>query len=195
MSEHNFDHLREKLQQASDDQAEASPLESVLNLPAGSTPTFQDMVPEVKVGEMTDPTTGEIVVQQVDDLTPAVIQKEERIEDLQIAAKQEEVYVNAMTAFEQQIGNIGKADPKFAARNGEVAAQFLKIALDAANSKVEAKYKRAKIRYAEAAASRGPNVQNNVVVADRNDVLKALFGNRDMEKRDIEGTILDDVTK
>lgn len=191
-----FEHLKEKLDKvAEQEDANASKIEAAFNLPAGSTPKFVDSIPDVKVGELVDPTTGEVIVQQVEGMEVAELEKEDRISDLQIEAKTEEVYQGAIAAFESHMNLSATADPKFAARNGEVAAQFLNIALSSVNSKVEAKYKKAKIRFASVSA-KNPSTTNNVIVADRNDVLRTLFGhNKDMEARDITTTIMDDVKK
>jgi alkanesulfonate monooxygenase SsuD/methylene tetrahydromethanopterin reductase-like flavin-dependent oxidoreductase (luciferase family) len=73
-----------------------------------------------------------------------------------------------------------EVDPRFAARNAEVAAQYLNIALNATNSRVDAKAKRQKIRLqkqiaAGAAGSSNTITNSNVIIADRNAVLKALL--------------------
>ena len=167
--------LAEKLSAA---QAEkpASTLESTFNIEPGSTPCFQDKVEQhLPVADtLVDPTTGEVIVREMEASTE-LISKEERIEDLQIDGKLNEVYDNAMTAFNSHAGVVDGADPKFAARNGEVAAQFLKIALDSTTAKVDAKYKRNKIRIAQASVGKPNQVQNNVIVADRNALLKTMF--------------------
>jgi len=162
-------------------------LESTFNIAPGSTPQFKDKVTEhlPATTELTDPTTGEIVVRSAEP-TDNELAKEERIEDMQIDGKLNEVYDNAMTAFENHAGQAENSDPRFSARNGEVAAQYLKIALDSANSKVEAKYKRNKVRIGRMGAGTPNSVQQNLIVADRNDLLKQLF------KGDFEKTIADE---
>ncbi len=193
----NFDHLKAKLDAVTDSPdatVEPSQFEKIFDLPAGSTPEFADSLPEVRVGELMDPSTGEIIAQPVSDVTLEIIKKEERIEELQISAKTEEIYNASMAAFQNHIA-LTNSDPKFAARNGEVAAQFLNIALASVNSKVEAKFKRAKMRYAEHSAA-NPSTQNNLIVADRNDVLAALFNkDKDFGKQTIVETIENDLKK
>jgi hypothetical protein len=173
--------LAEKLSSIQETPA-SSILESTFNIAPGSTPKFADKVESHNpvANTVTDPQTGEIIVREI-DATSVAIAKEERIEDLQIDGKLNEIYDNAITAFNNHAGLAENADPRFSARNGEVAAQYLKIALDSTNSKVEAKYKRAKVRIAGIGAGSPNSVQNNLVVADRNDILKQLFA-KDFEK-------------
>lgn len=190
----NFDHLKDKLADITSESREPTSFEATFNLPAGSTPKFEDTLPAVHVGELMDPSTGEIVAQPVNDVTPEIIKKEERIEELQIAAKTEEVYNASMSAFHNHINLTVESDPKFAARNGEVAAQFLNIALASINSKVEAKFKRAKMRYAEHAAA-NPSTTNAVIFADRNDVLASLFPDKKFENQSVIQTIENDIKK
>lgn len=182
--------LAEKLNSIQETPA-PSTLEATFNIEAGSTPRFQDKVEShlPVANTITDPSTGEIIERSLTDLTPEIIEKEERIEDMQIDGKLNEVYDNAMTAFNTHASVVDGADPKFAARNGEVAAQFLKIALDSANSKIDAKYKRNKVRIARGSAGVPNQVQNNLIVADRNAVLKQLF------KGDFEQTIEQEMKK
>jgi metal-dependent amidase/aminoacylase/carboxypeptidase family protein len=70
-----------------------------------------------------------------------------------------------------------EVDPKFSARNAEVAAQYLTIALNAVNSRVDSKFKRQKIRIAKQEAGTPNTVNNNVIVADRNQLLDMLKAN------------------
>lgn len=122
---------------------------------------------------MVDPATGDIIERKTDGVTVEEIAKEERIEDLKIDGQIDVIHGAAMTAFEAQSRLAQEVDPKFAARNAEVAAQYLKIALDAVGTRVDTKYKRNKLRLEQ---NQGPRqVQNNLIVADRNDLLKNLF--------------------
>jgi len=182
--------LAEKLNSMQDAPSQST-LEATFNIEGGSTPRFQDKVEAhlPVANTLTDPSTGEVVERATTDITPEIIEKEERIEDMQIDGKLNEVYDNAMTAFNTHASVVDGADPKFAARNGEVAAQFLKIALDSANSKIDAKYKRNKVRIARQGAGTPNQVQNNLIVADRNDVLKQLF------RGDFENTIEQEMKK
>jgi hypothetical protein len=124
---------------------------------------------------MLDPSTGEIVERKIEGASDADIAKEERIEDLKIDGQIDVIHGAAITAFEAQHRLSQEVDPKFSARNAEVAAQYLKIALDAVGTRVDSKYKRAKVRLEQ---HQGPRqVQNNLIVADRNALLQNLFDN------------------
>jgi hypothetical protein len=150
------------------------PLEDVFNIQAGSTPLATASASVSN--EMLDPATGEIVERKTEGVTDSEIAKEERIEDLKIDGQIDVIHSAAITAFEAQHRLSQEVDPKFSARNAEVAAQYLKIALDAVGTRVDTKFKRAKIR---SEANTGPRqVQNNLIVADRNDLLKNLFDSR-----------------
>src|ERR1035437_771668 len=151
------------------------PLESVFNIQAGTTPLSAD---SAKVSnEMLDPATGEIVERKTEGVTSEEIDKEERIEDLKIDGQIDSIHGAAMVAFEAQSRLSQEVDPKFSARNAEVAAQFLKIALDSVGTRVDTKYKRAKVRL-EQGGPKGPRqVQNNLIIADRNALLQNLFDN------------------
>ena len=147
------------------------PLESVFNIEAGTTPLS---VASAQVSnEMLDPSTGEIIERKIDGVSDADIEKEERIEDLKIDGQIDSIHGAALNAFEAQHRLSQEVDPKFSARNAEVAAQYLKIALDAVGTRVDTKYKRAKVRLSQ---NEGPRqVQNNLIVADRNSLLQDLF--------------------
>lgn len=147
------------------------PLESVFSIEPGSTP-LPSAATQIST-EMIDPATGDVIERKTDGVTVEEIAKEERIEDLKIDGQIDVIHGAAMTAFEAQSRLAQEVDPKFAARNAEVAAQYLKIALDAVGTRVDTKYKRNKLRLVQ---NQGPRqVQNNLIVADRNDLLKNLF--------------------
>lgn len=159
------------------------PLEDIFNIQAGSTPLASASA-QVS-NEMLDPATGEIVERKTEGTTDNEIAKEERIEDLKIDGQIDVIHSAAINAFEAQHRLSQEVDPKFSARNAEVAAQYLKIALDAVGTRVDTKYKRAKVRLEQ---NQGPRqVQNNLIVADRNDLLKNLF-NKDKNGDIIESS-------
>jgi hypothetical protein len=161
--------------------AKANPLEDIFDLEPGSTPVFHDIhkstATEVneRASTLVDPTSGEIVTRKV-DANPEELDKEERLEELHIDGQLENVHMNAIIAYEKSSRMAEEVDPKFAARNAEVAAQYLTIALNAVNSRVDAKYKRQKVRAAKIAAGAPTTVNNTVIVADRNALLKQIFG-------------------
>jgi hypothetical protein len=97
---------------------------------------------------------------------------EKDAEDLDIDKKIDAVYTAAIDTFQQQIGFVEMVDPKFAARNAEVAAQYLNIALGAATAKARIKIDRKRgqqfIPYANGKSA------TNVIVASREDILNMI---------------------
>lgn len=168
----------------------AHPLEDVFGIEPGSTfPekfTSEDPMNGVhnRTKELVDPTTG-VVVPRTLEASLFELEKEERLEDLHIDGQLETIHASAVEAFEKQSRLSQEVDPKFSARNAEVAAQYLNIALNAVNSRVDAKNKRQKIRLAKHEILKPSAVNNNVIVADRNSILESLFS------RDAMGKIID----
>lgn len=158
------------------------PLEDLLNITPGS--TVEALRPEIPEAakSMIDHSTGSIIPRKVSDVTDPDIDTEERIDDLQLDAKLETLHTTALDAFESQHRLSQEVDPKFSARNAEVAAQFLNIALNSINSKVDARYKRSKVRIAKANVGRPTQVQTNVIIADRNSMLKTMLDNGMMKE-------------
>ena len=162
------------------DNSTSSPLEALFDIEPGSTPVMQDFVQLNPSTEMIDPETGEVVERPI-DASAEQLRREERIEDLKIDGQLETIHSAAMQAFYQQQGMAQQVDPKFSARNSEVAAQYLNIALSATNSRAKTKYDRQKIRLAQSMKDTPSTVNNNLIVADRNELLKSLF-KQDFEK-------------
>lgn len=86
------------------------------------------------------------------------------------------IYAHALEAYETQAEMVDQVDPKFMARTAEVAAQYLKIALDSTNSKSNKFINKKKINASRGKMDAPGTVNNNLIVADRNDILKALEG-------------------
>lgn len=163
------------------------PLEKVFDLNPATFVEPESVQISQREHALTDPTSGEIIKRSSEpDLS--ALEKEERIEDLHIDGQLETIHNAAMTAYEKQARMTDEVDPKFGARMGEVAAQFLNIALNSVNSRVDAKYKRQKVRIAKADAGTPKTLNQNVIVADRNAVLRALLANKDQG-----GEIIDEV--
>lgn len=92
-------------------------------------------------------------------------------EDQAVASQLSTIYGYAIDAFEQQTQMVQEVDPKFAARNAEVAAQYLKIALDSVETRAKIRHDKLKLKV----DGGSPNtVNNNLIVADRNSILKML---------------------
>lgn len=151
--------------------AQPHPIEDFLNLEPGST---QKALNNHDFSESASKSTALVATELPQ---PEELEVEERAEDLQVDSQLSEIHTAAMQAFYQQAALAQQVDPKFSARNAEVAAQFLTAALNTVNSRVDAKFKRQKIRLERKKLTDGvPNsVQNNLIVTDRNSLMKSLF--------------------
>lgn len=105
-------------------------------------------------------------------LTPA---EEYDNKDVEIEQQFQEVYDAAMTAFEVTSETVSQIEPKYRARNEEVAVQYLNTALAAAREKAGLKGHKDKMAVTKVKASGPQTVNNNLIVADRNEILKKLI--------------------
>lgn len=104
--------------------------------------------------------------------TPPDIKDED---DLLVEKRIDEVYDAAMDTFRSQTEFTEIVDPKFAARNAEVAAGFLNIALSAAAARAKVKVDRKRSNQSFVPYSNQPGrSQTNVVVASREEILKMM---------------------
>ena len=126
---------------------------------------FLDIEPGTTVVEYQESAPTELVLHtEYDD-------KDNEIED-----QFQEVYDKAMDAFDAQSDITDQVEGKYAARNAEVAAQFLNTALNAAKEKSSMKAHKDKLDVAKVRAG-APGTVNQNLIMDRNDVLRALLGN------------------
>jgi hypothetical protein len=166
------------------------PLEDIFNIDSGSTPVFTEKDPSISVStDLIDPSTGVPMERKVDNLTADDIAREDRLDDLAVDRQLATIHDAALTAFSQQSRMAQEVDPKFAARNAEVAAQYLNIALNATNSRVDAKYKRGKLRIAANQAGTPQTLNQNVFIADRNAILRQMMEAETQDSPVIEGAI------
>lgn len=88
----------------------------------------------------------------------------------------DEIYDAALEAFKNQSEMCDSIDPRFAARNAEVAAQYLKIALDTVSTKTAKHLTNKKIRGSKGQGTVNGDVvtNNNIIVADRNELLRLM---------------------
>ena len=122
---------------------------------------------------------GTTLVPQVVRSTELIVAEQYDVKDVEIECQFQEVYDAAMGAFESQFQEADLAEGKYKARNGEVAVQFLNAALQAAQSKSTLKQHKDKITI-DLNKHAGPKtVNNNLIVGDRNEILKQLMGNTD----------------
>lgn len=162
------------------------PLEDVFDIAGGSTPTFTGVIdPTAPKTGLIDPSTGLPIDRKIDGVTTEDIQREDRLDDLAVDQQLANIHNAALIAFNEQSRMAQEVDPKFAARNAEVAAQYLNIALSATNSRVDAKYKRGKIRIASVAAGTPQTLNQNVFIADRNAILRQMLEAEKIESADI----------
>jgi hypothetical protein len=101
---------------------------------------------------------------------PAVVEKDE--EDIENDARFDEVYTAAKDAFDNQMAYTEIIEPRYAARNAEVAANFLNLALQAASAKARVKSDRK--RATAFIPGAGSKVTNNTIVATREEILRMI---------------------
>lgn len=98
-------------------------------------------------------------------------------EDIAIDKNIDIVYDKALSAFNVQTEMVEIVDPRYSARTAEVAANYLNIALNAMAVKSKVKGERARrgqagfVPYANGAKT----VNNNLIVADRNSILRMMM--------------------
>jgi hypothetical protein len=136
----------------------SSHLESVFDLSPGTT-----------ISKVQPQKPSEIVstAEQVD--TSSLIGEE----DQGVATQLQTIYGYAIDAFEQQTQMVQEVDPRFAARNAEVAAQYLSIALNSVNTRAKIRHDKLKLK---ADGSAPQTVNQNLFMGDRNEILKMLAG-------------------
>jgi hypothetical protein len=92
-------------------------------------------------------------------------------EDVEIDRKIDAVHDAAMDTFQQQMQYAEIVEPRYAARNAEVAANYLNIALSAVSVRAKVKIDRKKTATFAPFAGRNPN---GTVVASREEILRML---------------------
>ncbi len=122
--------------------------------PAGELADYQQ-VTEGELAEMADPAGA----------------PEKDAEDVEIDKKIDEVYTSAIETFQQQMQYAEIVEPRYAARNAEVAANYLNIALAAANSRAKVKSDRKRTNTFVPYAGRNAN---GSVVASLDDIMKII---------------------
>ena len=164
----------------SDEKTFHSPLEDVFGIEPNTTPIYKtvkrsesDEV-DVESTELTvDVKPSEVVPAEVVSTLP----EDDLIEE-DILSKVDEVYQKAIEVFDDQAEMIGIVDPKFAARTAEVANGYLNTALAAVKLKTDQLSNRKKNK-----VSNQTNVtNNNLIVADRNELLRAMMNGTTSDK-------------
>lgn len=150
-----------------------NPLETFFDMDVNTVPA----VDERNVVIQTSTTTDEV-------LNPVVVPKvpfKERLddEDVVIAGQLQDVFDKAIAVFHSQQELTEIVDPKFAARNAEVAGTFLTTALQAVQLRAKIKSDKDKTQInASVGAVINGNVTNNVITANRNDLIKMMHAKK-----------------
>jgi hypothetical protein len=134
-----------------------NPLDTLFNTPPIPMEEDYDQITEGELAELQAPTSSP----EIDE------------EDAEIDGKIDAVYDSAMEAFQSQTAMVEILEPRYAARNAEVAATYLNIALNAATSRARVKGDRKKTAAFIPYSGNGPN-PNNVVVASREEILRMI---------------------
>lgn len=95
--------------------------------------------------------------------------------DNEIESNLQDVYTAAMTMFEDVAEEMESVEGKYKARITETAAQMLNVALSAVKEKRHMKEHKDKLSVSAIAAGTPGTLNQNVIVADRNDILRALM--------------------
>ena len=121
--------------------------------------------------------------------TDLVIHEPYDNKDQELDEQFQEVYDAAYEAFENSREDVEMIDPKYKARNSEVAVQYLNTALQAAREKSVLKQHSDKIVIS---ATKGPSIDGDNITVDRNELLRALQNRT--PKEDITDADFEDVT-
>ena len=145
------------------------PLEDVFGMEEGSTPLgYEQNYDRVDPMELAQAQQAAMMSETEAAIPPDI--KDE--DDVETDKKIDAVYDAAMQTFQQQTAYTEIIEPRYAARNAEVAAQFLGIALNAAGMKAKVKSDRKRTNAAFIPYANNKNSQN--IVADRNDILSMI---------------------
>lgn len=108
--------------------------------------------------------------------------------DKEIDDKLETIYTTAMDAATDLADEIERVEGKYKARMGEVSATMLNVALAAVREKAAVKmHKDKSIPSSKPGAVNGDyTVNNNLIVADRNEVLRAFLNRKPEAKSETE---------
>lgn len=109
-------------------------------------------------------TEGEVVAAQ------PPTEKDE--EDKEVDKKIDAVYDAALETFQNQMAYTEIVEPRYAARNAEVAASYLNIALNAAATRAKVKGDRKRMN--TFIPGMGNKVTNNTIVATREEIMKMI---------------------
>ena len=152
------------MKQKSDNPMLANPLDELFN-------TAPTVVDEKEYEAVTE---GELA-----ELAEVPQPPEKDTEDVEIDKKIDTVYDAALDAFNQQTAYTEIIEPRYAARNAEVAAGYLTIALNAAATRARTKSDR---KRQAAFVPYAGKTQNNVVVASREEIMRLISIDADVKE-------------
>jgi hypothetical protein len=127
-----------------------------------------------EIVEYEQATEGELAALQAEAPAPEIDE-----EDIEINKKIDAVYDAAIDTFQNQMAYTEIVEPRYAARNAEVAANYLNIALNAAATRAKVKSDRKKTA---AFVPYAGKTQNNVVVASREDIMRMIAVDGEFKK-------------
>lgn len=146
------------------------PLEDVFNMEVGSTPlNIEEKYDRVEASELMQAMSGG----QTDEEQPTAPPDLKDDDDVATDKRLDEVYDAAMQTFHNQTAYTEIIEPRYAARNAEVAAQFLGLALNAATAKAKVKSDRKRTNAAFVPFN-NQNRQTQNIIADRNELLSMI---------------------
>ena len=128
---------------------------------------------EFDIEPMTTPVEYNVVVP---DEVVEVVGYDER--DNEVEEKLEEIYAVAMGQVEVIADEMERVEGKFKARVGEVTATMLNVALGAVREKRMLKEHKDKLGVTAKNAGTPNTLNQNLIVADRNDILRTLMGTK-----------------
>lgn len=146
------------------------PLEDVFNMEIGSTPlNVEERYDRVESSELLDALKSNQPTEEQPTGMPDI--KDE--DDIATDKRLDEVYDAAMQTFHNQTAYTEIIEPRYAARNAEVAAQFLGLALNAATAKAKVKSDRKRTNAPFIPFNNQSGKQTNII-ADRNELLNMI---------------------
>ncbi len=128
--------------------------------------------------EIFDIEPGTTSMPRTEVVTDLVEAEEYDDKDNEIEEQFQAVYDHAISAFEDLSAESEVVEGKYKARVGEVANQALSTALNAAKEKANLKKHKDKIEVSKGKLG-AKTINNNLIVADRNELLKELLGKKD----------------
>lgn len=129
-----------------------------------------DTLFDVDTSDREDQEYGELVTATPGAVTTAPVEKD--AEDVATDGRFDAVYDAAMETFQNQTAYTEMIEPRYAARNYEVAASFLNIALQAAATKARVKTDRK--RSTQFIPNAGGKTVNNTIVATREEIIRMI---------------------